>query len=194
MQRPFTISIFLLGILILPACQSAGTAYTSETQKIPPAKSQYSLNEYIVKLALFAVPRGCILTRAYDSQPNDPISSARTSGTFQLWSITENADQRDKSWYAVRFSINQVYGEFYLDADDPNRSICGFRGFEKYLINTGKVKWTSGRQILSTDDIRRLATDPNSPAASQGTSPTSLSDNRAADTPDHHLRMLSTAA
>ncbi len=146
------------GLLILAfasACQSTG-GYTVNTQPTIPVKSNYQDdNEYRVRLALFLIPRGCVTTRYYGGNKANADPSQRVQGSFRIFHLRENAGT-DTGWYEIRGSINKVYGEFYINADDPRQFTCGKSNFMNNFVKDDPGLWKSGDIVLTGEQIEAM--------------------------------------
>ena len=150
---------FAIGItaLVLAGCQTSGGSYTMETQRTSPVKSSYTdFNEYLVRLALYQMPRGCVTVVIIDGDINDPKEEQKVRGSFNLWDITQNGYEGQEHWYVARGAVNQVSAKLYLNSEDPSQSICGYNSFRKYYLDKGKANWTSGKTILNTEAITAM--------------------------------------
>ena len=144
-------------LLVLAGCQTGGGSYTMETQRTYPVKSLYSdFNEYLLRLALYQMPRECGTATIYDGDINDPKEAQKVRGTFNLWEITQNGYEGQEHWYVARGAVNQVSGKFYLNSKDPSQSVCGYNAFRKHYLDKGKANWASDKMILNTEAITAM--------------------------------------
>ena len=115
-------------ILILAACQTTGTKYTSDTVPLKPQRSDLSEKEYAVKLTAHLFPRKCITYKYFSTTGYDKDGPKNKVTAFNMTRVEKNS--LDNGWYNSQINSAFARGKIYININS-DQIVCGRKNWLK---------------------------------------------------------------